>query len=91
MSKLTPEQKKSLKLYKDRIKKMMKGYGKTSEHGLTEVELRKYFGDRIMTIFGNWIDGQTCMLTDDGVAIIYPEDIDRFLGMLIYRTPTYWD
>lgn len=88
--KLTKEQKAARAVLHARIDKMMT-YAKTSKLGLTADETRKYFGDRIMTIFGKWLDGQTCAVTDDGQCIIYPEDIDRFLGMLIYRTPTYWD
>lgn len=88
--KKTKEQKEALKVYKARIAKLME-YSKTSEHGLTEDELRKYFGDFCMKSFGNYLDGQTCVLTDDGKCIIYPEDIDRFARNIRFPGPDLWD
>jgi hypothetical protein len=90
MSRLTKEQKERIRAYKAKIAEIMV-YGKTSEHGLTTVELRQYFADLMMKRMNDWIDGQTCALTPDGKMVIYPEDIQRFVAGILDHVPTYFD
>lgn len=72
------------------ISEIMK-YSRTSKHGLTDDELRLYLGDLIMKKFGEFIDGQTCMLTPDHKIIVYPHDIDRFVRNTKFYGPDLWD
>lgn len=79
------------KAFKLQVAGIMKYAKVEPKHGLTEGELKSYFGDLLMNKMGKWMDGQTCMVTKDRQVIIYPEDIDRFVGLLFEGRPTYWD
>lgn len=83
--------KKIVRAYRLEIASIMRYASTEPKHGLTENELRKYFGDLIMAKFGKWIDGQTCMVTEDRQVIVYPEDIRRFVGLVFDGRKTYWD
>ncbi len=74
--------KKMVSDYKLKLADIMH-FSKESEHGLTEDELKDYFGSVVMKKFLQWGDGQTCAVTEDRKIVFFPEDINAFVCSLV--------
>jgi len=62
----------------EKIEEIMR-HSVDSEHGLTERELREYFGKKLLKEFLKWTDGHPCMITADRKIVFFPEHISQFL------------
>ena len=63
-----------------------------NEYGYTSKLLNTLFlSEEEKETFHKWMYGQTMACTEEGMAVIYTEDVERGLRLIRYNMPTYFD
>lgn len=63
----------------------------THEYGYTVAQIDSFMTEDEQRKFNKWMYGQTMMLDEKLGTIIYTCDVERFLRLVRFGTPTYWD
>lgn len=61
------------------------------EYGYTVSQLDTFMSEDEISKFNKWMEGQTCAYDQDLGCIVYACDVERFLRLVRFGTPTYWD
>lgn len=61
------------------------------EYGFSTSLLEKHLSPAEFERFGEWMNGQTCMLDDKLGCINYTHDVIRGIDFIRHGKPTYWD
>lgn len=54
-------------------------------------DIKRLLSKSELVKFNKWIDGQTCPILSTGEIGFYKHDVNRFIGLIRYGKPTYWD
>jgi hypothetical protein len=61
------------------------------EYGFSTALLQNHLSPAEFHSFGEWMDGQTCMLDDKLGVINYTHDVIRGIDFIRHGKATYWD
>lgn len=61
------------------------------EYGYTVAQIDNFMTEDEVRKFNKWMYGQTCMHDEDLGTIVYTCDVERFLRMVRFNEPTYFD
>lgn len=61
------------------------------KHGYTVAQIDNFMSEDEIRKFNEWMNGQTCMQDEKLGTIIYAHDVERFLRLVRFGTPTFWD
>jgi hypothetical protein len=64
-----------------------------AEHdlGYSDTEIKRFMSKSEYKKFWGWITGQTCGVDENGIYRFYPWDVHRFLELIRFERPTYFD